>query len=51
MLHLWHRPKKGTMPSTTPLLEETLSATRVMAVDGLAELVPEEGDRVADALR
>jgi hypothetical protein len=41
MLHLWHPPKRGTMPSNTPLREETQQSTRFEAVEGLRELMAE----------
>jgi GT2 family glycosyltransferase len=48
VLHVWHASRKGTMPSNTPLLEETLAAARVEAVEGLRELLPEKGGQSGD---
>ncbi len=38
LLHLWHRPRKGEMPSNRDLVDETRRAGRSEAVVGLREL-------------
>lgn len=43
LLHLWHRPRKGEMPSNRPLVDETEHASYVEAIRGLRELRKELG--------
>jgi glycosyltransferase involved in cell wall biosynthesis len=43
LLHLWHPPRKGTMQSNQPLVDETELATHVEAFEGLRELRAELG--------
>ena len=38
MLHLWHEPKPGTMPSNKELVKESLASEHIEAVRGLREL-------------
>ena len=47
MLHLWHEPKRGTMPSNDHLVRETVAGDHVAALAGLRELEAGEGDRVS----
>ena len=46
LLHLWHPVKKGTMPSNTPLVQETKAGTHMEAFEGLRELAQESANRV-----
>lgn len=41
LLHLWHPPRKGEMPSNRPLVEQTERADHVEAPEGLRELAAE----------
>jgi glycosyltransferase involved in cell wall biosynthesis len=41
LLHLWHSPKKGSMRSNSPLVEEATQSDRIDAVVGLRELSSE----------
>jgi glycosyltransferase involved in cell wall biosynthesis len=43
LLHLWHAPRKGVMPSNRPLVDATEEATHVEALEGLRELRAELG--------
>ena len=48
MLHLWHEPKPGTMPSNKELVKESLASEHIEAVRGLRELAAQErANRVA----
>jgi GT2 family glycosyltransferase len=43
VLHLWHTPRKGSMPSNAALRLETQSSSRFVALEGLHELSVELG--------
>ena len=42
MLHLWHEPKLGLMPSNKQLVRDSLSGDHVEAIAGLRELAAQE---------
>jgi glycosyltransferase involved in cell wall biosynthesis len=46
LLHLWHEPRKGSMPSNAQGVAETKAATHVEALEGIRELAAELGRQV-----
>ena len=46
MLHLWHEPKLGLMPSNKQLVRDSLSGDHVEAIVGLREVAQESANRV-----
>jgi glycosyltransferase involved in cell wall biosynthesis len=46
MLHLWHEPKLGLMPSNKRLVRDSLSGDHVEAIVGLREVAQESANRV-----
>ena len=51
MLHLWHEPKPGTMPSNKELVRESLASDHVEAVAGLREVAAQESANRVTASR